>query len=103
MSEDMNAIADKLKELLGDTDIGSLLGGAGKVTETPKSQPDIETLIKFKQAFDSVNSKPDPRANLLASLKPYMNEKRSSELDRISGLLNLTKITEIVKTLKGGI
>ena len=103
MSEDINAIADKLKELLGDTDLGSLLGSPSKQQETPKSQPDMETLIKFKQAFDSVNSKPDPRANLLASLKPYMSEKRSSELDRISGLLNLTKITDIVKALKGGI
>lgn len=103
MSEDMNTIADKLKELLGDTDLGSLLGNSTQPKEVPKSQPDIETLIKFKQAFDTVNSRPDPRANLLASLKPYMSEKRSSELDRISGLLSLTKITDIVKALKGGI
>ena len=103
MSEDMNAIADKLKELLGSTNLESLLKPAEKITEPTKNQPDMETLIKFKQAFDTVNSKPDPRANLLASLKPYMNEKRSSELDRISGLLNLTKITEIVKAFKGGL
>ena len=103
MSEDMNAIADKLKELLGNTDLEGLLKATEKNNEPTKTQPDMETLIKFKQAFDSVNSKPDPRANLLASLKPYMSEKRSSELDRISGLLSLTKITEIVKVLKGGL
>ena len=103
MSEDISAITDKLKEILGSSDIGSLIGIAEPRQESHENQPDIEMILKLKKAYDRINSKPDPRATLLASLKPYMNERRSAELDRISGLLNLTKITDIINALKGGI
>ena len=43
------------------------------------------------------NTKNDPRANLLASLKPYLRDSKKSQLDNYMNLLNVTKIAEIMK------
>ena len=43
------------------------------------------------------NPKNDPRANLLASLKPYLRDSKKSQLDNYMNLLNVTKIAEIMK------
>ncbi len=107
MAEDFGAIADKLKGLLeggGSDKLLDLLGGGEpKRSESKSSGLDVDTIMRFKNAYDSVSSRPDPRVSLLTSLKPYMNGRRASELDRVVNLLSLTKISDVVKTFKGGI
>ena len=85
MSEDFGALAEKLKTLLDNGGADGLMGLLNK-NENKDSSPDMETFFRLKQAFDKVNSSPDPRISLLSSLKPYMNGRRSMELDRISNL-----------------
>lgn len=107
MAEDMNVLADRLKSLLdggGAEKLSELLGAA----KTPEKQPqtsgfDIESVMKIKNAYDKINAKPDPRVSLLSSLRPYMSPGRASQLDGIVRLLNLTKISDLVKEMKGGI
>ena len=43
------------------------------------------------------NSKNDPRANLLNSLKPYLRDSKKSKLDNYMNLLNVSKIADLMK------
>ena len=42
----------------------------------------IDTILKFKTAFDKMNSKDDPRSKLLLALKQYLKESRKEKLDQ---------------------
>ena len=121
MADDVNELVDKLKGLLdgggadglkgllgggggGIENLMGLLGGGGpKKSESSNGGLDVDTIMKFKTAYDKVNSRPDPRVSLLSSLRPYMNTRRAGELDTVVRLLSLTKITDVVKMFKGGI
>ncbi len=108
MAEDMNALADRLKSLLdggGAEKLSELLGGAAKA---PEKQPqtsgfDIDSIMKIKNAYDKINSKPDPRVSLLTSLRPYMSPGRATQLDGIVRLLSLTRVSDLFKEMKGGL
>ena len=56
---------------------------------------DINTILKMKSIIEAINTKDDPRANLLYSLKPYLRESRKSKLDQYSSLLNMANIMEL--------
>ena len=59
---------------------------------------DINTIMKMSSAIGKMNnSKDDPRANLLNSLRPYLRENKKGKLDNYMNLLNVTKIAEIIK------
>ena len=56
---------------------------------------DFETIMKMKTIMDSFNSaKNSPEANLLLSLKPYLNNNRKQKLDQYMQFLNLSKVIE---------
>lgn len=56
---------------------------------------DFETMMKMKTIMDSFNSaKNSPEANLLLSLKPYLNNNRKQKLDQYMQFLNLSKVIE---------
>lgn len=62
------------------------------------SNIDMDTIIKMSSALGKINnSKNDPRANLLNSLKPYLRDNKKNKLDNYMNLLNVAKIAEIVK------
>lgn len=59
---------------------------------------DMNTIMKMSSVIKKMNnSKDDPRANLLNSLKPYLREGKKEKLDNYMNLLNITKIAEIMK------
>ena len=59
---------------------------------------DMNTIMKRSSVFQKMNNtKNDPRANLLNSLKPYLREGKKDKLDNYMNLLNVTKIAEIMK------
>ena len=63
---------------------------------------DVDTLLKIKQVMDSINSqKPDPRTNLLLSLKPYLKESRQKKVDQYIKLFNMEKVFETFNSLGG--
>lgn len=62
---------------------------------------DIGTILKIKSIMQKMNSKDDPRANLLTSLKPYLNNKRKEKLDQYVKLLSMSKIIEVFNDTGG--
>lgn len=59
---------------------------------------DMNTIMKMSSVLGKVkNSKDDPRANLLNSLKPYLRDSKKGQLDNYMNLLNIAKIAEIMK------
>ena len=59
---------------------------------------DMDTIMKFSSAFGKIkNTKNDPRANLLNSLKPYLRDEKKGKIDQYMNLLNVSKIAEIIK------
>lgn len=59
---------------------------------------DMNTIMKMSSVIGKMNnSKNDPRANLLNSLKPYLRDSKKGKLDNYMNLLNVTKIAEIMK------
>ena len=66
------------------------------------SNIDLEMLLKMKDVMNKVNSnKNDPRANLLRSLKPYLNENRQTKVEQYVKLFSMTKIIDIFNTTGG--
>lgn len=59
---------------------------------------DMNTIMKMSSVLEKMNnSKEDPRANLLNSLKPYLRNSKKGKLDNYMNLLNVAKIAEIMK------
>lgn len=59
---------------------------------------DMNTIMKMSSVIGKMqNSKDDPRANLLNSLKPYLRDSKKGKLDNYMNLLNVSKIAEIMK------
>ena len=64
---------------------------------------DFETIMKMKRAMDIFNSsKNSPEANLLLSLKPYLNNSRKQKLDQYMQFLNISKVLEVFNNNGGG-
>ena len=61
---------------------------------------DMNTIMKMKSIMDNMNSKNDPRANLLYSLKPYLRDSKKDKLDQYVNLLNVSKIADIMNQNK---
>ena len=62
------------------------------------SNLDMDTIMKLSSAFGKMkNSKNDPRANLLNSLKPYLRDEKKGKIEQYMNLLNVSKIAEIMK------
>ena len=62
---------------------------------------DFETIMKMKTIIDKINAKDDPRANLLQSLKPYLNENRKSKIDQYIQLMNMSKVMDVFPFMGG--
>lgn len=64
---------------------------------------DFDMMMKMKRVIDSVqSSKNSPEANLLLSLKPYLNNNRKQKLDQYMQFLNMAKIFEAFNS-NGGV
>lgn len=71
--------------------------GSETDTNASSSSIDINTILKMKSIMDKMgNPKNDPRANLLLSLKPYLKESRKAKVEQYVGLLNMTKIMDVL-------
>ena len=62
---------------------------------------DINTINKLTSIMNNMNSKSDPRVNLLNSLKPYLRDSKKDKLDTYMNLLNVSKIAELMNKNNG--
>jgi len=119
-SEDLSSIFKKLnidKNSISDDSINNFLNMLGHTgsdetshtsytsdnfnNESNSSGIDMETLLRMKSIMDEMNSKDDPRSNLLMSLKPYLKESRKGKVDQYIQLMNMSKILEIFPFMGG--
>lgn len=72
--------------------------------ESSNSAPniDFETIMKFKNIFDKMNSKDDPRTKLLLALKPYLKESRKEKVEQYIQFFNISKVIDIFGSASGG-
>ena len=66
------------------------------------SNIDFETIMKMKTIIDKMNTKDDPRSNLLKSLKPYLKDSRRSKVDQYIQLMNMSKVMDVFPFMGGG-
>ena len=60
---------------------------------------DMDMLLKMKGIMDKMNNtKDDPRANLLLSLKPYLKESRKDKVEQYVKLFSMSKVMEVFNT-----
>ena len=68
----------------------------------PFNNIDMNTIFKFKQIMDKMNTKKDdPRSNLLLSLKPYLKPSRKDRVDQYIQLFNMSNVIENLKPMGG--
>ena len=63
------------------------------------SKIDMNTMVKISSMLNNINSKDDPRANLIYSLKPYLRDSKKDKVDQYANLLNVTKMADLFKTM----
>ena len=117
-NEDMSDIYKKLNELAGannispdivnnlfnmisNSDNNSSNQNYNNSNNSSNNGIDIETIMKMKTIIDKMNTKDDPRSNLLQSLKPYLNDNRKSKVDQYIQLLNMSKVMDVFPFMSG--
>ena len=116
-SDDLSSIFEKLnidKNSISEDSINNFLNMLGHTSSNESSHAsdnsnndnntsgiDMETLLRMKRVMDKMNSKDDPRSNLLMSLKPYLKESRKSKVDQYIQLMNMSKIMEVFPFMGG--
>jgi len=107
-----NTLPDNVKDVLhhfqsssetGTSSNASNENSAEENSNNSSTMPniDIEMLLKLKSIIDKVNTKNDPRTNLLLSLKPYLNDTRKGKLEQYMQFLNLSKVLEAFNSTGG--
>lgn len=61
-----------------------------KISSPPLGGFDLNSIMNFQNVLSGMNS-PDPRQNLLSSLKPFLRENRQKNIDTYISLLGVMK------------
>lgn len=107
-SNDTNNSTDNSSNNIDFNNLGNILSNFSSNTDTNDSSNsdtnsssiDIDTILKLKSIIETMNSKNDPRSNLLYSLKPYLRESKRSKLDQYANILKITQVTGLFKNEK---
>lgn len=59
----------------------------------------MDTILRVKGLYDSLEGQNDRRLNLLSAIRPYMRESRAAKLDTAMKILKVTKIGEAMKDM----
>ena len=78
-----------------NNDASSNGGSSNFYTGFDFSNIDMNTVMKIKSVMDKMNTKDDPRTNLLRSLKPYLREERKDKVDQYANLMNVAQIAKL--------
>lgn len=61
---------------------------------------DPQKLIKIMSAFKNLETKQDPRSDLLSALKPYLSKEKQPRADRAIKMVKILKYTPMLESLK---
>ena len=107
MPKEMNDIFNNITSNISNsnssnTESGNFTENTEKTENQSTPEFDINMIMKMKSIMDSMkNNKNDPRANLLKSLKPYLNKNRKDKVDQYIQLFNMSKVFEVINPLGG--
>jgi len=89
--------SEKLKNVISNLNLNSDIPNNTNDTNDTKSDFnfDINTIFKLKSAFDKINSKDEPRNNLLTALKPYLRAEKKEKLEQYMKFMNVAKIMNL--------
>ena len=93
---------DKLNALLSNPEIMKTISGlaeqfgSSEQQETSDISNNISDIGNLANIAKSINAEDDNRIRLLNALKPYMNSKRSANMDTAIKILKLTKLTSLL-------
>ena len=103
---DSGNIPDDIKQMMNNVspeminNLGNMMNSNNQSSPTPSQNQslnlDMNTIMKMKSIMENMNSKNDPRANLLYSLKPYLRDTKKDKLDQYVNLLNVSKIADLM-------
>ena len=89
---------ETLKGILGDDAEDKIKNVMGSLSAGGTDNNSLEYVMPMKDIMSKLaNDRNDPRSNLLMSLKPYMRSSRQKSIDNAVRLLNLTKLTGIMR------
>ena len=89
---------DTLKGILGDDAEDKIKNVMSSLSGGGADNSGLEYVMQMKDIMSKLaNDRNDPRSNLLMSLKPYMRSSRQKSIDNAVRLLNLTKLTGIMR------
>ena len=100
--EDFISSFNKSEESAQNSQFESNYNNEFNKQNSPFNNIDMNTILKFKQIMDNINSnKDDPRSNLLLSLKPYLKQSRKDKVDQYIQLFNMSNVIENLKPMGG--
>ena len=106
MNEDMSEMISGMLEMLNNNTSDENTTSSEDTNRSTENSSipniDFETILKFKSAFDTMNSKDDPRSKLLLALKPYLKETRQEKVEQYIQLFNMSKIIDVFGHTSGG-
>ncbi len=68
-------------------------------TQSTQTSNQGDIFIAMQKILERISNPDDPGVNLLMALKPYLNDKRKSNIDSAVKLLGLTKITSVMNEI----
>ena len=72
-------------------------------SDSNSSGIDFDTIMKIKSIMEALNTKNDPKSNLLYSLKPYLRKSKQAKLDQYANILKISQVTNLLKNDKGDV
>lgn len=89
---------ETLKGILGDNAEDKIKNVMSSLSNGGADDDSLEYIMQMRDIMSKLaNDRHDPRSNLLMSLKPYMRTSRQKSIDNAVRLLNLTKLTGMMR------
>ena len=102
---DSKEIPDNIKEMLNSLSNNTNNSNSETSTRSDSSSNpgiDMETMMKMQKIMSAMNSSSNNSgANLLRSLKPYLNPSRQAKVDEYIQLFNIEKVINLMNQSGG--
>lgn len=89
-----NLDISKIVDMLSTNKVNSSSNNPNASPLSALGNLDLGSIMKFQNVLNGMNS-PDPRQNLLSSLKPFLRENRQKNIDTYISLLGVMKAFNI--------
>lgn len=104
MNEDLSDVINKINDMINNNEIPdnikNIMNSFSNNDNNEKnsnSNIDPEMLLKISQIMNKMKSnQSSPRANLLRSLKPYLNSDRQKKVDQYIQLFNIENVIDLM-------